>query len=215
MSVTAVYVDNGEPLFEKSLISLKNQVNEIVVCPSSKTDLELAKKYAHTILPAMDGGIGRARVKGIEAAEGKYILSCDSDTTYDRKYADIAVQDLQMFRAVKAGSISPYESTLESQFEAVTMPLFAYEFSLAFRKDDFIRSNIHKCDYSYGLSDIGFHVLARLPPVLPDYKMKCQTRAPTRLGHGFIKEFLPAIAGIVLTIGGIAALPVLGELSKS
>lgn len=209
MSVTAVVVDNGEINLERSLLSLKPQVDELIVCPGPKSDLTLASKLADRVLEITEG-IGKARVKGILEAKGKYIISADSDCIYDGGYVGSAVQDLQLLNAVKAGRVLPLEWNPVSVFEGLMVPWFCYEFGLAFRRDAFLGARIHEADYSDGRSDIGLSVLSRLLPV-PDPRMLCWTRLPTHYGDIIMRDYLPSILASSALLGGVAAIPLINE----
>jgi glycosyltransferase involved in cell wall biosynthesis len=215
MSVSAVVVDGGEPTLERCLRSLRGQVDEIVVCPSSRSDLRVAKRYAEVVLEPEDRGMGRARVKGILRATGRYVLSADSDTVYSPAYARFAAEDLGMLNAVKAGTILPLEPSLEGHVECALMPVFGYEFSLAFRRDAFLSAGCHKDEgnYAHRLSDIGLPVVVKLLP-LPDVRMVCFTRAPTRIGRVIAKDYWQSLLATGALLGGAVALPLANELSK-
>jgi len=212
--VTAVVVDNGEPLIEKSLLSLRNQTVpvEIVLAPGPKTDMRIAKKYADVILEPSDK-IGEARVKAVKAAETEYIVSCDTDTIYDSRYCEYALEDLQRHKAVKAGTILPHEWPPLATIEAMGHLLVPYEFALAFRKSDFLEARIDKEDYSNSRADIGWYVLWRLFP-RTDFRMKCWTRFPTYGADYVAKNYLPqALAGLA-GITGIGGIIIANELNK-
>ena len=205
--ITAVVVDNGEEILERCLQSLRLQAvpMEIIVASGPKTDLAVAKRYADLVLDPV-AGMGRARVQAILEAETPYILSCDSDTVYDSKYAEVACQDLKTLRAVRAGSIRPLEGSPVAWVETATQLAFAYEFSLAFRRQAFLDAGIHRIDYSKPKNDIGIGVLMRLLP-FPDPRMVCWTRMPTYHAELAVQYAPIALAGLVpLTASAVAAL---------
>lgn len=202
--VTAVVVDNGEILLEHCLQSLRRQTVpvEIIVAPGPKTDLAIAEKYADRVMPPV-AGIGKARVQAILEALTPYILSCDSDTVYDQRYAEYALLDLKTFNAVKAGSIRPLEGSPLAWIEVATQSAFAYEFSLTFRKKAFLDAGIHKLEYGHPKNDIGRAVLSRLLP-FPDPRMICYTRMPTyhaELAAPYLPIALLGLAPITVSMG--------------
>lgn len=213
--VTAVVCDNGESFLERCLQSLKNQSIEtsIIVASGPKTDLAIAEKYADRVFDPV-AGIGKARVQAIQAALTPYILSCDSDTVYDSRYAEYAALDLKTFNAVKAGSIRPLNISPLAWVEMATQYMFAYEFSLAFRKQAFLEAGIHERDYSNVKEDIGRAVFARLFPV-PDLRMVCWTRMPTyhaELAVEYMPMALVGFAPIAVSLSVPIANELLGRL---
>lgn len=211
--ITVVLVDNGEELLERSLQSLRQMTVpvEIIVASGTKTNLAVAKRYADLVLDPV-AGIGRARVRAILAASTPYILSCDSDTVYDSKYAEVACRDLKTWRAVRAGSIRPLEGSPLAWVETATQLAFAYEFSLAFRRQAFLDSGIHELDYSHPKNDIGREVLVRLLP-FPDPRMVCWTRFPTYHAE-LAAPYLPiAIAGLA-PLAASAGVALANEVAK-
>ena len=194
--ITAIVCDNGEEMLDRCLQSLKKQSVpvKIIVASGPKTDLAVAERYVDLVMEPVVG-IGRARVKAILEAETLNILSCDSDTVYDSKYAEVACQDLKTLNAVKAGSILPLEGSPLAWVETAIQLAFAYEFSLAFRRQAFLDAGIHEIDYSKPKNDIGREVLMRLLP-FPDPRMVCWTRFPTYHAE-LAAPYLPiALAGL-------------------
>ncbi|MBA7493293.1 hypothetical protein ES702_03851 [subsurface metagenome] len=209
--ITAVVVDGGEPFLKSSLKSLRAQTvpTKIIVAPSDKTDIGIAKKYADKVMKPVDG-IGRARVQAILEASTPYILSCDSDTFYPPKYAEYALETLRHWNAVKAGIILPLEGRNPLAWaEVATQPWFAYEFSLGFRRQAFLDAGIHRDDYSQQKNDIGRAVMVKLIPV-PNPRMVCYTRLPTyhaELAVDYIPIALVGFAPLVASVG----IPLLNE----
>jgi glycosyltransferase involved in cell wall biosynthesis len=214
-NVTAVVVDNDGSLLERSLHSLKAQTVpvKIILAPGPKTDLDVARKLADMVLePTV--GIGKARVKGILTAETDYILSCDSDSVYESHYAEYAVEDLKKIKAVKAGTILPLEwkEPLTLLETALTL-IPPYEFSLCFRRQAFLDAKIHLEDYSNPRADIGGAVVNRLN-ALPDFRLVCWSRIPTKSGYEFAEKYLPsAVAGFtpVLAVAGVVGISEFGK----
>lgn len=212
--ITAVVVDNGEEILERCLQSLRQMTVpvEIIVASGPKTDIALAEKYADLVLNPV-AGIGRARVQAILAASTPYILSCDSDTVYDSKYSEVASQDLKTLSAVRAGSILPLEGSIMAWVETVTQLAFAYEFSLAFRRQAFLDAGIHELDYSHPKNDIGREVLVRLLPFI-DPRMVCWTRFPTYHAE-LAAPYLPiALAGLA-PLTATAGVALVNEVAKT
>jgi len=218
MSATAVVVDNGEPLLERSLLSLHDQTVKpyIIVASGPKTDLELARSLADEVLPPQSG-IGRARVRGILKANSEYVLSCDSDTFYSPTYVEEAVNYLSTFgefgfNFVKAGSIHPHEENVLGRIETLAVMLYPYEFCLAFRKPAFIELGIHECDYSNPRIDIGHYLVTRtITTVNP--RMECYTRLPTKFVSD-LAEYAPSIVLSSIPAGLAAGLVLLSVLGK-
>lgn len=212
--ITAICVDNGENLLERCLQSLRQMTvpMEIIVASGPKTDIALAKRYADLVLDPV-AGIGQARVQAILEASTPYILSCDSDTVYDSKYAEVACQDLKTLIAVRAGSILPLEGSPMAWVETATQLAFAYEFSLAFRRQAFLDAGIHELDYSHPKNDIGREVLVRLLP-FPDPRMRCWTRFPTYHAE-LAAPYLPiALAGLA-PLTASAGVALANEIDKT
>jgi len=217
MSVSVVLVDNGERTLKQAIASLRSQTlkpSEIIVAAGPRTSLDLAEKYADKVLEPTEG-IGKARVKGVIAASGEYIISADTDTVYDRRYVEFAVQDLDAgAKAVKAGVILPLEFNHPLILLETALSLIPnYEFALAFRREAFIDADIHKEDYSYPRMDIGGYVARRLGAT-PDFRMICYTRMPTKGAYEYGEKYLAsAIAGAapLVAVTGVA---VANEMSK-
>jgi len=135
MSISAVVVNYNEPTLERCLQSLSQQtvkLKEIIIADggSSEEQLEIARQYGKVIGPIK--GIGRSRVEAILKAESDYILSCDSDTIYDKRYAQYALENLREVNAVRAGTILPLEWTEPLALVETALSLFpAYEFCYA------------------------------------------------------------------------------------
>lgn len=213
--ITAVLTDNGEPLLEKCLDSLWNQTvrPEIIVCAGPKTNMELATKYADKVIEPVDG-IGKARVKGILMASNDYIVSCDADTIYDKRYCEYALEDLKGgINFLRAGTILPHDVVGSITIgEMVLTQIIPYEFSLAFNKNEFIRRGLHERDYSNPRVDISTYLYTDKILVWPDYRMVLWTRLPT-YGAEYIRDnYLP---GIVLGIMPLTAVGVIIGLDKA
>jgi glycosyltransferase involved in cell wall biosynthesis len=200
---TAIVCDNGEPTLEKCISSLRSQTTpvNVVIAAGPKTNLALAEKLADKVYPPIRG-IGRARVNAILNEEDEYIISCDADTYYDVNYAKFAIEDLKKTRAVKAGTIIPLE--WKEPFvllEAALTLIPPYEFSLCFRRQAFLDAKIHLEDYSDQRADIGGAVVNRLN-ALPDLRLVCWTRMPTKGGYDFAQKYLPsALIGMFPIVG--------------
>jgi len=194
-SVTAIVCDDGEPNLERCLLSLREQTlepSEIVVASGPKTDIELARSLADVVMPSTIG-IGRSRVRAIVATKTDYIVSCDSDCLYDRRYVEFAVEDLEAgMRAVKAGTILPLEWKEPLTLVETALSLIPpYEYALAFRRKDFLRAGIVEEAERYGADrrwDIGGAVVTRLN-AWPDFRMKVLTRMPTQGAWSFIESY--------------------------
>jgi len=182
MRISVVLVDNGEPLLEESVRSLRDQterVSEVIICPGPRTDLELAKSLADKVVEA-EPVIGRARVRGVLNASGDVILSCDADTIYSPNYAELMALALRDSHAALATPRSLNRddplALLEESVAAVT-PI-PYEYALAFRRQSFLNAGIHLKPYRVPRDDIGWHVLFTLLPRRSP--ATCYTRMPTK-----------------------------------
>lgn len=218
--VIAIVVDNGEPTLGKCIESLRCQTVpvRVVVAVGQETDLELATKLADKVYPPMSG-IGKARVNAILNEKDNYMLSCDSDTCYAPNYAEIALQDLKLLNAVKAGTIFPLDNPpadlLVAWTEMVLSPFVPYEFCIAFRRDAFLAAKIHELDYDDNArGDIGLGIQRRMFPLLSDPRMVCWTRLPTK-GAVIVRDnYLPSMLGVAIPFGALGSLISLSELRK-
>lgn len=218
--VTAIVCDNGEPILNECLESIRHQTVpvRVVVAAGPRTDLELAMSLADKVYPPMSG-IGKARVNAILNEKDDYMLSCDSDTRYTPNYAEIAVQDLRFLNAVKAGMIFPLDNPpadlLVAWTEMTLNPLVPYEFCIAFRRHVFLAAKIHELDYdSDPRGDIGVEIQRRMFPLLSDVRMVCWTRLPTK-GAVIVRDnYLPSILGVAVPFGALGSLVSLNELLK-
>jgi len=214
-SVAAVVVDDGEPYFERSLQSLHSQTHqleEIIVVPGPKGDLELAKELADRVLEPTRG-IGDARVKGVLAAKSKYVVSADSDTIYDKRYVEFAVQSLEEWgNAVRAATILPLEWTPLAVVETLFSLVPPYEFSFVFRRKAFLDAGIHLQPFRGPRDDIGPRVVSRLWPRL-DGRMVCWTRFPSE-GAKTASMYGPSALAGLMTVVYTVAVPAANELSK-
>jgi len=211
---TAIVVDNGEPNLPKCIASLRRQTHavRIVVAPGPQTDVRLAEELADEVLEPIRG-IGAARVNAIMKVEDEFIISCDSDCIYDERYVEYAVQDLERYNAVKAGSIMPIEDLLNllGWLEAAFSVVVPYEFALAFRRSAFLEAGCHLDVCEDPRCDIGLPVMTKLHPVI-DWRMKVYARMPT-YGAKVAASLTPSIIGgltplatvtaIIATTGGI------------
>ena len=136
----------------------------------------------------------------------------NSDTVYDSKYAEVACQDLKTLSAVRAGSIRPLEGSPMAWVETATQLAFAYEFSLAFRRQAFLDSGIHRIDYSQPKNDIGIGVLTRLLP-FPDPRMVCWTRMPTYHAE-LAAQYAPIALGGLAPLAASAGVALANEIAK-
>lgn len=213
MRPVAVVVDNGEPLLEKCIRSLRDQTLEpkIIIAPGPRTDLELAESLADLVLEP-ETGIGRGRVKAILKADSDYVISCDSDTIYGPGYVERAVNDLRFLPVVKAGTIVPYEPSPLALLEASFASVIPYEFSLALRRQWFIANRIHLADYRNPRADIAA-VIIRKTIVPADPLMSCRTRMPTHWMKK-VSRYLPSLIAALAAAGLVLAPVALSELEQ-
>jgi len=221
--VVVILVDNGEPTLTKSIESLRNQTVkcDIILAPGPNSDLELARPLVDVVMPPTIG-IGRSRVNAILQNDAEYIVSCDSDCLYDKRYIEFAVEDLEAgMRAVKAGIILPFEWKEPLTLVETALSLIPpYEYALCFRREDFLRAGIVEEAERYGADrrwDIGGAVVTRLN-AWPDFRMKVLTRMPTKGAWGFVENYaVPLLAGTVplaITAGVVGASRLLNSLPK-
>jgi glycosyltransferase involved in cell wall biosynthesis len=209
--VAAVIVDNGEPNLPKCIESLRRQTIpvRIVVASGPKTDMQLASRLADKVYPPING-IGKARVNAILNEQAEYIISCDSDTTYEKHYVEYALEDLKSgFKAVKAGVILPLEWNGLGILESALSLAIPYEFALAFRRSEALKFGLveEAKKWSENRMDIGWFMLTKLNPI-PDPRMICYTRFPT-YGAKYVSEnYLPSAIGGLIPV--IAAAGIIG-----
>ena len=212
--ITAVVVDNGEPTLIQCLESLLDQTlppNEIILAPGPETPEDVlveVRKLGVRVLERLEG-IGVARVNAVLRSSNDLIVSCDSDTVYERHYVEYAAEDLlNGFKLVKAGRILPREINPLALIETVFTPLVPYEFALAFRRSDFLKAKVHLEDYSDPRSDVGFWLSRRFFPPYIDFRMECYTKLPTYAAAKIASDYLgPLIAGstpLIVTTGLLA-----------
>jgi glycosyltransferase involved in cell wall biosynthesis len=195
--VTVVCVDNGEPNLEWSIKSLRDQTvsANIVIAAGPKTNIELAKSLADYVVGPISG-IGRARVTAILKYGDDVIVSCDSDTIYDPRYIEYALNDLVYTNSVRAGTIYPLNPSVEGWFEALMTPFIPYEYALAFKKQ-YLLSRLPRNWESLGSRwDIGWLLL----PYAIDTRMRLWTRLPT---YGGTIAINTAKLGIVATLSAL------------
>lgn len=203
--ISAIFLDNGEPLIEKSVESIVRQVDEVVVASGPKTDLALARRLANVVTEPTPG-TGTARVQGILASSGDIVLTCDTDTIYSRGYAEAAARQLRRYSSVMAGRIMPYEDPVPGSLawiESTAAWAIPYEFALGFKRDALERSGILEKRYTNPRLDIGPWVARRLPPI-PVFSMSCRTRMPTYYAK-LLASYMPAVAGASIPLAVVGA----------
>ena len=74
-------VRNGEGLVERSLDSVKELVDEMVVVDNGSTDntIEIVKKYGARVESNNDHDLGKLRKFGLEKTRGEWVMMLDSD----------------------------------------------------------------------------------------------------------------------------------------
>jgi glycosyltransferase involved in cell wall biosynthesis len=217
--VVAVVVDNGEPTLEKCISSLRSQTIpvRVVIAAGPKTDMTLAERLADKVYPSIIG-IGKARINAILNEDAEYIISCDSDSIYESRYVEYALEDLESgAKAVKAGIILPLEwnnplALLESSFSS----MIPYEFALAFRKSEFLKLGL--VEEAERISnprwDIGWRVVMGLS-ALPDFRMVVYTKMPTYYTNYVAQNYAPSLlAGALIPIGTVSTIVGASELTK-
>ncbi len=179
--VTAVCVDNGEPNLENCVKSLRNQTIKVnvVIAAGPGTNMKLAESIADVVIGPIDG-IGKARLTAIKAIDDEYVLSCDSDSIYESHYAEVAVEDLRRFKAVKATSVYPINNNPLGLIESNLILLINYEYALAFRRSELLKvtSSMPFLIINHRRWDIGL-LVGLLNPIL-EPRMIVWTRLPTK-----------------------------------
>lgn len=217
--VVAVVVDDGEPTLEKCISSLRSQTIpvRVVIAAGPKTDMALAERLADKVYPPIIG-IGKARINAILNEEAEYIISCDSDSVYESRYAEYALEDLESgAKAVKAGIILPLEwNNLLALLESSFSPMIPYEFALAFRKSEFLKLGL--VEEAERVSDprwdIGWRVVTGLN-ALPDPRMVVYTKMPTYSTNYVAQNYAPSLlAGALIPIGTVSTVVGASELTK-
>ena len=206
--ISAVVVDNGEPLLEKCLESLRDQTErvEIIVVGGDKTDYELAKSLADEVYGPITTSIGDARVYGILKANGEVILSCDSDTIYLPNYAETAMRELQKRGFVRAGTILPHKPNPLGLWEIKYLyPIVPYEHTLAFRKSAFISHGLHEIKFRLKREDLAVHLAWRGMLIPPIKEMVLRTRVPTKFVENCSK-LIPSATIASLPITAISSM---------
>jgi len=209
--VTAIVVDNGEPLLEKSVESLRDQterVHRIIIVGGDKTDYELAKAIADEVYGPVTKSIGDARVYGVLKANDEIIISCDSDSIYPPEYVEVCVRELKEHDFVHAKNAEPVDGYSDNPikntlilFEQTIYPYIPYEHSLAFRRSAFLANDLHKIDFKIHREDIAIHMLRKLIPFVP-IDITCYTRLPTN----WVVE-ASTVLPLLSTATAIASLP--------
>jgi glycosyltransferase involved in cell wall biosynthesis len=208
--VVAVIVDNGERNLAKCIESLRRQTipPKIVIASGPNTNLEVASRLADKVYPPIQG-IGKARVNAILNEQAEYIISCDSDTIYEKHYVEYALEDLKGgFKAVKAGVILPlnWDNGLGVLESACSLAI-PYEFALCFKRGEALKAGLveEAKKWNENRMDIGWFMLTKLSPI-PDMRMICYTRFPTYGAKYVCENYLAsAIGGIIpiITAAGI------------
>jgi len=81
---------NAEEMLERSLKSVKNLVDEIVVVDDYSTDktVEIAKKLGAKVYLHRENNLGKQRTYALKKTKSKWILVLDSDEVVPKKTAD-------------------------------------------------------------------------------------------------------------------------------
>ena len=198
--VSAVCVDNGEPTLERCVKSLRDQPVkvEVIIAAGPRTNMEIARSIADKVVGPIDF-IGLARLEGVKTASSDFIISCDSDSIYGEGYVQYALEDLQRFNAVKAGTILPLDPSIDGYVESLFSRLIPYESGIGFRRQalyDILR--VFPFTPFNRRADIGWHVLLLNPRIDP--RMVVWTRMPTT-GFRQLSVTLPRIIAIASAVG--------------
>jgi len=204
----AIIVDNGEPLLEKCIESLRNQTERarIIIVGGDKTDYELAKSLADEVYGPITSSIGDARVYGVLKAKGEIIISCDSDTIYPPNYVETMVKGLEEHDFVKAVTAEPADGWSDNPvrnflilFEQRIYPYIPYEHSIAFKKQAFLNEKLHEINFCMHREDIAIHMMRKMIPVIP-LDIACYTRMPTNWVIEFFTYGLPVMSAPMIAL---------------
>jgi glycosyltransferase involved in cell wall biosynthesis len=223
VTVAAVVVDNGDRDIFSCIESLLNQtlkLSEIVVVPGPRTPTETVEKLKRIGIKVLEPvkGIGRARIRGIEETKADIVLSCDSDSEYDKRYAEEAVKTLkQHFKAVKAGTVIPKKWSFWALLELPLATILPYEFGLAFWRNDLLSTSAPRVaqEVENPLWDIGPVVAREMMPVAVNPRMVVKTRLPTHAVKHLVETWVPQVIGSATPIAAAIGIATVEEFSKS
>ena len=112
---TLIITKNNEETIEKTLLSLKNLSNEIIVVDSVSTDktVEILKKNRATVIVKEFNNIGRQRMYGMKYVTGDLVLILDSDEMVSEK---LKKEIKKVYRQARKSNITAYEIPFQNHF---------------------------------------------------------------------------------------------------
>lgn len=170
---------------------------EIIICDDGSTDketllrLEEYKKKNIKVLHLSNGGPARARNKGIEIANGEYILPLDADDKIDKTYIEKAVKIIKENDDI--GVVYCYADLFGCQSGRWLLPDYSFGEMLVdnivfvtalFRKDDWKKVGGFCEKFKHGIEDYDFWLsilelnkkIYQIPEVLFHYRIKSISR---------------------------------------
>ena len=112
---TLIITKNNEETIEKTLLSLKNLSNEIIVVDSVSTDktVEILKKNRATVIVKEFNNIGRQRMYGMKYVTGDLVLILDSDEMVSEK---LKKEIKKVYRQARKSNLVAYEIPFQNHF---------------------------------------------------------------------------------------------------
>jgi len=214
--VSAVVVDNGERTLAECVASIRKQrgVDEVIIAAGPKTDTEVAKQVADDVVGPFNQ-IGYARYIGLARSSSDIVMLADSDTIYACGYLGYALELIDRYPLVKAGTVYPLDQ--RNPLWVVDHLLFklvgAYEFGWVARKRELVsainRDGVHRL--LAPRADFGWLPSVLKMPYTVSYRMTCYTRLPTH----FTKMYAVPAMGAIAVASAIPAVVALAEVEKA
>src|SRR3990167_5839805 len=112
---TLIITKNNEETIEKTLLSLKNLSNEIIVVDSVSTDktVEILKKNRATAIVKEFNNIGRQRMYGMKYVTGDLVLILDSDEMVSE---NLKREIKKVSRQARKSNLVAYEIPFQNHF---------------------------------------------------------------------------------------------------
>jgi glycosyltransferase involved in cell wall biosynthesis len=210
-AVSAVCVDNGEELTRESLESIRGQVDELIVVAGPRSNLELLRELADTVIGPL-GPVGYARYIGLTRASGDLVVLCDTDTIYMDGHVEHAIDDFKRFpwlAVVKAGSVEPHKPSLLGYLEsAVARVIGAFEYGWVVDRRKLLSAMMARDVEALKnpRTDIGLVSYKLLLKSLVDHRMRVRTRLPSY----YFESYFASAVGSVIPIAGVSAMVLIG-----
>ena len=184
--------------------------------PSPRTRLDAVEKYVDRVTEPVSP-VGYARYVGLLAASNRIVAFCDTDTVYDEKYFDYAVEDFAVdpeLGVVKAGVVLPHEPSILGYIQSLTHYLIgAYEFGWIVDREKVLRALGERDVELLKRSRVDFgmlHSVKRLKPLV-DRRMKVKTRMPTYHFSNYSLTLIGSITPVVSVSLAVLVEEVLGK----